>query len=132
MTTRYGWVGLEQMVDEIDRVVDAERIVPRLDAVLAEAFSSSQQRISAPGHQHAHETAGYEPTGALLASGRAESDWDAASQSWVGDITYGSETEETGAAWEVHRGGEHDMFATQPAFADRYLDVIHDYWEGKH
>lgn len=116
------WFKLDQMVSEIDRVTDAARIVPSLDVVLSAAFAESRERISAPGHAH---TPDYDPRGVLLASGRSSSSYDPAGRVWEGEIEY------PGAAghFEQLRGGDHDMFATQPLFD--YREAVHDFWEAR-
>jgi hypothetical protein len=122
------WIGLEEMIDEIDRVTLEENsylITGPLNEVLFEAFADTQARVARPGAPHVTT---YEPTGRLAASGRVNQFFDG--RVWEGTITYGGMSHDVEyAIYEMARGGIHDWYSGLPAFDQRYMDVIHDYWE---
>ena len=75
------------MLDEIDRVTMVEesyRVTGPLNEVLHEAFEDTQARVASPARPHVPT---YEPTGALLSSGRVNQTFDGTI--WTGTITYG-------------------------------------------
>lgn len=124
----FEWLDLDNLLEEIDRVTledEPYRITGPLNEVLHEAFEDTQFRVASPAHPH---VATYQPTGALLESGRTDQTFDG--DTWVGTITYGGRSHDViYAIYEMARGGIHDWFAGLPEFGDRYLEAISDYWE---
>jgi hypothetical protein len=121
------WVGLDSMLEEIDRVTlvdEPYRITGPLNVVLRAAFEDTQFRVASPAHPH---VATYQPTGALLESGRVDQDFDG--DTWTGTITYGGRSHDVVyAIYEMARGGIHDWFSGLPAFGPQYLQAIESYW----
>jgi hypothetical protein len=126
---RYEWLGIDNMIEEIDRVVlrdEPYRITGPLNAVLHEAFLDTQARVASPMHPHVPT---YAPTGRLQASGRTDQSFNG--NIWVGTITYGGRSRDVVyAIYEMARGGVHDWFSGLPAFGPRYLDAIHNHYRG--
>jgi hypothetical protein len=124
----FEWLDLGALEEEIDRVTlqdEPYRITGPLNEVLYEAFADTQARVASPAHPHVPT---YEPTGALLESGRTESDFTG--EVWTGTITYGDSTGPVDyAIYEMARGGIHDWFSGLPGFGDRYLEAIADFWD---
>jgi len=126
----YQWVGLQDLIDEVDRVTLADepyRLTGPLNEVLLEAFEDTQLRVASPAHPHVPT---YAPTGRLAESGRTSTFFDG--DTWIGTITYGGESTDVDyAIFEMARGGIHDWFAGLPDFGDRYLEVIMAHFRGE-
>jgi hypothetical protein len=114
---RGGFVGLNEMIDECDRLGRGPSVetLSQLDTVLAQAASYSQAVV------HVH-------TGALKASMHVSSGYDESSKTWEGEIRYLDEA----AVYELARGGSHSAFIDdleplyEGAFEEALLDHFRD------
>jgi hypothetical protein len=123
-TVRYHWVGLQEMINELDRVTLKDRtyeVVGPLEQVLAEAFAATQMTVASPAHPH---VATYAPTGNLMSSGRTHSDFDG--RTWTGEIEYLADY----GIYEQARGGVHDWMAIAPYEFSKINDVMMDHFRG--
>jgi hypothetical protein len=126
--TRFEWTGLDEIIDELDRLDNLYQVTGALDIVLEAAYADTQVRVPRPGAQHVPT---YVPTGALANSGATDRSFDGTT--WVGEITYGGPSaphDVEYAIYEMARGGIHDFFAGLPAFDQRYVDAILAFYRG--
>jgi hypothetical protein len=129
-TIIYRWIGLDGMIDEVERVgmLDESRsyeMTGPLEDVLHDQFDHTQARVASPEHPHVPT---YMPTGALASSGRTHSWFDGST--WEGDITYGGRSYDVEyAIYEMARGGVHDWYAGLGIIGEGYREAMHDYWE---
>lgn len=127
---RYTWVGLDEMIEEIDRITLRDRsyeVTGPLTRLLLEGYEDTQARVASPMHPHVPT---YTPTGSLANSGDHETEFDGGV--WTGTIRYGGESAPNDvdyAIFEMARGDIHDFFAGLPTIFDHIPDVIHGFWQ---
>ena len=126
--TTFEWQGLDDIIDELERLEKPYVITGALEGVLALAYADTQARVPRPGAPHVLT---YVPTGSLANSGSTSSDFDGST--WTGEITYGGPSAPNDvdyAIYEMARGGVHDFFAGLPAFDEMYVDTILAFYQG--
>jgi hypothetical protein len=125
--------GEENLFDEVERLANGPSylLTAKFEKILHEQFLSTQALVASPLHPHVTT---YEPTGALFASGKSESDFDGSN--WTGTIAYGGSvgggtTQVDYAIYEQARGGIHDWFTGAYEMDHEYEDAIHDWFSGE-
>jgi hypothetical protein len=124
------WEGLEEMLDEIDRVTlekEPYRLTGPLNEVLYEAFADTQARVASPANPH---TPTYAPTGRLASSGHTSSDFGEG-KTWRGEIIYDARNDQGDAyaIYELNRGGVHDFFAGLPPYTEQFVETVITFWK---
>ena len=126
--SHFEWHGLDDIIEELERLEKPYVITGELEGVLALAFADTQARVASPAHPHVPT---YMPTGSLANSGHTQSDFDGST--WVGTITYGGPSAPNDvdyAIYEMARGGVHDFFGGLPAFDQLYVEAILAFYRG--